>query len=77
MSNLDCSYETEMEPIVLIPDNPLPEDNTQEKTDEEVSLDSEKKSKNLPPTHTPSLVWQYYEKVNDDKGSLMHIKCIY
>ena len=77
MSNLDCSYETEMEPIVLIPDNPLPEDNTQEKTDEEVSLDSEKKSKNLPPTRTPSLVWQYYEKVNDDKGSLMHIKCIY
>ena len=37
-----------MEPIVLIPDNPLPEDNIQEKTDEEVLLDSEKKSKNLP-----------------------------
>lgn len=79
MSNLDdCPYETGMEPIVVIPDTPLPELNdTQEKTDEEVSLDSEKKSKNLPPTRTPSLVWQYYDKVNDDKGVLIHIKCIY
>ena len=77
MSNLDCSYETGLEPIVLIPDTPLPEENIQERTDEELSLDSEKKSKNLPPTRTPSLVWQYYEKVNDDKGVLIHIKCIY
>src|SRR5581483_9538590 len=72
--NLDCSYE----PIVVIPDTPLPElDDTQEKTDEEVSLGSEKKSKNLPPTRAPSLVWQYYEKVNDNKGDLIHIKCIH
>jgi hypothetical protein len=50
-SNLDYSYE----PIVIIPDTPLPElDDIQEKTDEEVSLGSEKKSKNLPPTCLPS-----------------------
>jgi len=73
-SNLDYSYE----PIVIIPDTPLPElDDIQEKTDEEVSLGSEKKSKNLPPTRLPSCVWQYYEKVIDNKGILIHIKCIY
>ena len=38
-SNLDYSYE----PIVIIPNTPLPElDDIQEKTDEEVSLGSEK-----------------------------------
>jgi hypothetical protein len=73
-SNLDYSYE----PIVIIPDTPLPElDDIQEKTDEEVSLGSEKKSKNLPSTRSPNHVWQYYEKVVDNKGILIHIKCIY
>jgi len=37
MSNLEDSYEAEMEPIILIPEL----DDTQ-KTDEEVSLNSEK-----------------------------------
>jgi len=64
MSNLEDSYEAEMEPIILIPEL----DDTQ-KTDEEVSLNSEKKSKNLPPIRAPSLVWQHYEKVTDDKGN--------
>jgi len=72
MSNLDGSYETEMDPIILIPE--LDVDDTQ-KTDEEVSLNSEKKQKNLPPTRAPSIVWQYYEKVTDDKGVVMHVKC--
>lgn len=73
-SNLDCPYE----PIVVISDTSIPElDDTQEKTDEEVSLNSEKKSKNLSPTRLPSFVWQYYQKVFDNKGVLIHIKCIH
>lgn len=52
MNNLEDSYGTEMEPIILIPEL----EDTQ-KTDEKVSLNSEKKSKNLPPIRTPSRVW--------------------
>jgi len=79
LDQLDGSCEALREPIVLIPFNPVIEldDDTQKQTDEEVSLDSEKKSKNLPPTRAPSLVWQYYEKVNDNKGVLIHIKCTF
>ena len=50
MSNLEGSYGTELEPIIL-----LHELEDTQKTDEEVSLNSEKKLKNLPPTRTPSL----------------------
>jgi len=70
MSNLEGSYGTELEPIIL-----LHELEDTQKTDEEVSLNSEKKLKNLPPTRTSSHVWQYYEKVADDKGIIKHIKC--
>ena len=70
MSNLEGSYGTELEPIIL-----LHELEDTQKTDEEVSLNSEKKLKNLPPTRTPSHVWQYYEKVADDKGIIKHVKC--
>ena len=64
-----------LEPIVRIfvdDDN-----NTHERTDEEISLHSEKKSKNVPPTRLPSTVWQYYEKIFDDNGNCVNIKCNY
>ena len=64
-----------LEPIVWIfvdDDN-----NTHERTDEEISLHSEKKSKNVPPTRLPSTVWQYYEKIFDDNGNCVNIKCNY
>jgi hypothetical protein len=78
MNNLDDSHEAQTEPIVLIPFNPVIElDDTQGKTDEEVSLVSEKKSNNLPPTRSPSLAWQYYKKVTDDKDVLVNVKCIF
>lgn len=76
----DNSYEDEeqtlgeylMEPIIQIFDD------AQEKTDEEISLHSlEKKSKNLPPTRSPSSVWQHYEKIFDNKGDCINIKCSY
>ena len=52
MSNLeDDSYEAERDPII-----PIPELDDIQKTDKEISLSSEKKSKNLPPTRTPSIV---------------------
>ncbi len=64
-----------MEPIIQIFDDYDP---TQEKTDEEISLHSlEKKSKNTPPTRAPSSVWQHYEKIFDDKGDCINIKCNY
>jgi len=84
MSNLekDNSHENEedgehiLEPIIQIFEND--DDNTYEKTDEEVSSYSlEKKSKNKPPARTPSMVWQYYEKIFDDHGNCISIKCNY
>ena len=68
MSNLD-SFEDERVSIII------PESDYTQKTDEETSLSSEKKSKNLPPTRTPSVVWQHYEKVIDDKGVVINVKC--
>jgi hypothetical protein len=51
---------------------------TQEKTDEEISLHSlEKKLKNIPPTRAPSTVWQHFEKIFDDNGNRVSIKCNY
>ena len=38
-------------------------------------MSSEKKSKNLPSTCIPSVVWQHYEKVTDDKNVVIHVKC--
>ncbi|CAG8763691.1 22299_t:CDS:2, partial [Rhizophagus irregularis] len=75
MSNLEGSCEVEMDLIVLTPE--LGDITDIQKTDEEVSLNSEKKSNspNLPPVRAPSLVWQYYEKVIDDKGVVLHVKC--
>jgi hypothetical protein len=64
-----------LEPIVLIDDNI--DIGTQEKTDEEISLYSDKNSKNLPPTRSPSSVWQHYEKIFDDNGNCINIKCKY
>jgi len=29
----------------------------------------------LPSIRAPSLVWQHYEKVTDDKGAVIHVKC--
>jgi hypothetical protein len=73
MSNLDDAYEVERNPI---PVDIIPIlDDTSARTDEEISLNSEKKSKNLPPTRAPSTVWQNFEKVTDDKGGLINIKC--
>ena len=68
MSNLD-SFEDERVSIII------PESDYTQKTDKEISLSSEKKSKNLPSTCTLSIIWQHYEKVTDDKGVVMHIKC--
>ena len=64
-----------LEPIVRIfvdDDN-----NTHERTDEEISLHSEKKSKNVPSTCLPSTVWQHYEKIFDGNGNCVNIKCNY
>lgn len=64
-----------LEPIVriLVDDD----NNTREKTDEEISLHSEKKSKNIPPVRSPSTVWQHYEKIFDNNGNCVNIKCNY
>src|SRR2546429_9918448 len=64
-----------LEPIVRIfvdDDN-----NTYERTNKEISLHSEKKSKNVPPTHLLSTIWQHYEKIFDDNGNCVKIKCNY
>ena len=53
-------------------------DDAQEKTNEEILLHSlEKKSKNIPPTRVLSNVQQYYEKLFDNKGNCINIKCNY
>ena len=64
-----------LEPIVQIFNDD--DDNTHEKTVEEISLHSEKKSKNIPPTRLLSTVWQHYEKIFDDNGNCVKIKCNY
>jgi hypothetical protein len=48
--------ETEMNPIIELNPIQISDDHLQEKTDEEMSLISLEKSKNLPPTHLPSLI---------------------
>ena len=42
-----------------------------------MSLISLEKSKNLPPTRSPSSVWEHYEKIFDDKDIFIHIACKY
>lgn len=64
-----------LEPIIRIMVDD--DNNTHEKTDEEISLHLEKKSKNVPPSRLPSTVWQHYEKIFDDNGNCISIKCNY
>jgi hypothetical protein len=66
------------EPIDQIYNDGDDDNYTQEKTDEEISLHSlEKKLNNIPPTHAPSTVWQHFEKIFDDNGNRVSIKCNY
>lgn len=44
-----------------------------ETTEEEVSTDLDTKRK----VRMPSVVWQHFEKIFDDNGILLHIKCNY
>ena len=69
--------ETEMNPIIELNPIQISDDHLQEKTDEEMSLISLEKSKNLPPTRSPSSVWEHYEKIFDDKDIFIHIACKY
>lgn len=65
-----------LEPIVLI--NVDDDEYIQkEKTDEEISLHSLEKKLNIPPTRVPSTVWQHFEKIVDDNGNRISIKCNY
>ncbi|CAG8533743.1 zinc finger BED domain-containing protein RICESLEEPER 2-like [Rhizophagus irregularis DAOM 181602=DAOM 197198] len=77
MSNLEGSCEVKMNLIILTPELGDISITDIQKTDEEVSLNSEKKSNspNLLPVRAPSLVWQYYKKVIDDKGVVLYVKC--
>ncbi|CAG8756358.1 5502_t:CDS:2, partial [Rhizophagus irregularis] len=68
-----------LEPIVqIINDDDYMQEMQEERTDEEVSLHSlEKKLKNIPPTRAPSTVWQHFEKICDENGNRISIKCNY
>ena len=59
--------ETETDSIIILGER---------KTSDEVILDSIKKPKSIPPTRPPSFVWNYYEKIFNDDGTLINIKCI-
>ena len=59
--------ETETDSIILLGER---------KTDE-ISLDSSKKPKGIPPPRQASIVWNYYEKIFDDNNTLINIKCKY
>ena len=75
-NNILGQNETEMDPIINL--DPIPIFDDERRTDNEISLNSENKSKkNLPPIRQASVVWQYYEKMFDDKGTLINIKCNY
>jgi len=65
-----------LEPIIPII-NDDDDYNIYEKTDEEISLHSLEKKPNKPPSRAPSIVWQYYEKIFDDQGNCISIKCNY
>ena len=76
-NNILGQNETEMDPIInLDPIVPIFDD--ERRTDDEISLNSENKSKkNLLPIRQASVVWQHYEKIFDDKSILINIKCNY
>jgi len=79
--NLETIGDYILEPIVQIindeDDDDYTQDYTQKKTVEEVSLQFLEKNLNMPPTRAPSTVWQHFERILDDNGNRIGIKCNY
>jgi hypothetical protein len=75
--NLETIGDYILEPIVQIINDDDDDDYTQRKTDEEISLQSLEKKLSMPPTRAPSTVWQHFERILDDNGNRIGIKCNY
>jgi BED zinc finger len=60
--------ETETDSIIILGER---------KADDEISIDSFKKPKSIPPPRQASSVWNYFEKIFDDNSALISIKCIH
>src|SRR5215469_1756780 len=60
--------ETETDSIIILDER---------KADDEISIDSFKRLKGIPPSRQASSVWNYFEKIFDDNSTLINVRCIH